>query len=204
MAYAVLTRDPADAQAYAAALAPLGFEVVAMPVTRTVPPADRDALARALAGDFAAIVIASPRAAHELARAGHTGAEIWAVGPATKRALDIAKLAAIEPGARDGAERARPLARQALAAVERILRRALLAARDRVERVGRDEVGAGAGPAARHAVARARREVDVRRERGRRHPAEHEQRAGILRGPAARETAAQAVGARVLDRRVVD
>src|SRR5256885_1207483 len=63
MAYAVLTRDPADAQAYAAALAPLGFEVVAMPVTRTVPPADRDALARALAGDFAAIVIASPRAA---------------------------------------------------------------------------------------------------------------------------------------------
>src|SRR2546423_4349769 len=114
MAYAVLTRDPADAQAYAAALAPLGFEVVAMPVTRTVPPADRDALARALAGDFAAIVIASPRAAHELARAGHTGAEIWAVGPATKRALDIAKLAAIEPGARDGAE----LARQLVAARE--------------------------------------------------------------------------------------
>ncbi len=121
MARAVLTRDPVDAQAYASALAPLGLSVVAMPVTRTAPPADRDALARTLAeGEFAAIVVASPRAAHELARAlaGVAGTRtampavpaVWAVGPATKRALDIAKLPAHLPaGVRDGAELARTL-----------------------------------------------------------------------------------------------
>ncbi|MDB4955448.1 MAG: uroporphyrinogen-III C-methyltransferase / uroporphyrinogen-III synthase [Myxococcales bacterium] len=118
MAFAVLTRDPADAQAYVSVLAPLGLEVVAMPVTKTVPPADPDALTRALAsGDFAAIVVASPRAAHELARAAKSIElpGVWAVGPATKRALDIAKITAQHPAdARDGAE----LARRMVAAVD--------------------------------------------------------------------------------------
>src|SRR4051812_17033977 len=100
MAFAVLTRDPADAQAYAGALAPLGLEVVAMPVTKTIPPADPDALTRALGtGAFAAVIVASPRAAHELARAAGSVAlpGVWAVGRATKRALDIAKIASLHP-----------------------------------------------------------------------------------------------------------
>src|SRR5688572_13685078 len=100
MATAVLTRDPADMSAYAPVLATLRLEVVAMPVTKTVSAADPDALVRALAdGTYSAIVVASPRAAHELARAvgrvvpALDGVpRIWAVGPATKRALDIAKL----------------------------------------------------------------------------------------------------------------
>jgi uroporphyrinogen-III synthase len=112
VALAVLTRDPADAQTYATHLAPLGLEIVAMPVTRTVAPADPTALARALAtGPFAAILVASPRAAHELARATTEPlANIWAVGPATRRALEILKLAAHHPaGVRDAAELARAL-----------------------------------------------------------------------------------------------
>src|SRR5690606_15035824 len=131
MATAVLTRDPVDAQAYASALAPLGLEVLAMPVTKIVSPDDRDALVRALDnGDYAAIVVTSPRGAHELSRAvaslasvraspaglaaGALGSmtrgmpdlpEVWAVGPATQRALAIAKLPAHHPaGVRDGAE----------------------------------------------------------------------------------------------------
>ena len=114
MARAVLTRDPTSAPAYAAALAPLGLECVAMPVTKHAPPQDPGALARAVAGDFAAIVVASPRAAHELARARAATAqalpEVWAVGPATRRALDIAKIRAHHPdGARDSADLARAL-----------------------------------------------------------------------------------------------
>ncbi len=113
MASAVLTRDPASAAAYAAALAPLGLEVVAMPVTKHAPPADAGALGRALAsGDFAAIVVASPRAAQELARAagGQALPEVWAVGPATLRALEIVKIAAHHPdGVREGADLARRL-----------------------------------------------------------------------------------------------
>jgi uroporphyrinogen-III synthase len=113
MPYAVLTRDPADAQAYVSVLAPLGLEVVAMPVTKTVLPLDPEGLTRALAtGDFAAVVVASPRAAHELARAAKAIElpPVWAVGPATKRALEIAKIAAEHPSeARDGAELARRL-----------------------------------------------------------------------------------------------
>ncbi|HUJ59124.1 MAG TPA: uroporphyrinogen-III synthase [Kofleriaceae bacterium] len=112
MAHAVLTRDPASAAAYAAALAPLGLDVVAMPVTRHAPAADPRALDRALDAQYAAIVVASPRAAHELARAaaGRALPEVWAVGPATLRALAIAKIAARHPdGARDGAELARRL-----------------------------------------------------------------------------------------------
>jgi uroporphyrinogen-III synthase len=111
----VLTRDPADAQPYAAALAALGLTVLAMPVTRTAAAADPDALARALGdGVYEVIVVASARAANELARAvGSTRPalpEIWAVGPATKRALDAAQLFARLPAeVRDGAELAAAL-----------------------------------------------------------------------------------------------
>ncbi len=108
MPVAVLTRDPADAQPYAAQLAALGLTVLAMPVTQTIAPADPDALARALRdGEYDAIVVASARAAHELARAAGAARlpEVWAVGPATKRALDRARLAAhLPPDVRDGAE----------------------------------------------------------------------------------------------------
>ncbi len=121
MAFAVLTRDEADAKSYAAHLAPLGLDVVAMPVTRTVPATDPGALARALDEHaYAAILVASPRAAHELARAAQAATsarstlpelpDIWAVGPATKRALDIAKLPAQHPAdVRDGVELAKAL-----------------------------------------------------------------------------------------------
>jgi uroporphyrinogen-III synthase len=103
MAYAVLTRDAADAQAYAAALAPL--EIVAMPVTRTVE------VPGALAGKAADVVLVmSPRAAHQLAKSGIEAPAIWAVGPATKRALEIAKLPAHVPAdVVDGAGLARAL-----------------------------------------------------------------------------------------------
>ena len=114
MAVAVLTRD--DVAAYASALAPL--DVVAMPVTKTAPPADPDALVRALeTADYAAIVVASARAAHELAAALARMRttlpdlpDVWAVGPATKRALDQANLPAHQPAdVRDGVELARAL-----------------------------------------------------------------------------------------------
>lgn len=113
MAFAVITRDPVDAEAYAAALAPLGLDGVAMPVTRTHPPDDRGALARALAdGRYDAIVVASPRAAHALAHAGAGPLpEVWAVGAATARALAIEGVTAIVPdGVVDGAGLARALA----------------------------------------------------------------------------------------------
>jgi uroporphyrinogen-III synthase len=121
MAVAVLTRDPGDAQPYAAALVPLGLESVAMPVTKPAPAADPDALVRAVShGSYDVIVVASPRAAHELARAvaASMGAsvtmldmpDVWAVGPATKRALDIAKLPSQLPAnVRDGVELAKML-----------------------------------------------------------------------------------------------
>lgn len=104
MAFAVLTRDPADAQAYAAALAPL--EVVAMPVTRTVE------VPGALAGARADLVmVMSPRAAHLYAKSG-LELDVWAVGPATRRALEIAKLrAVVPPDISDGVGLARALAR---------------------------------------------------------------------------------------------
>jgi uroporphyrinogen-III synthase len=123
MAVAVLTRDPVDAHGYASVLTPLGLGVVAMPVTRFESALDPDALARALDRTrYVAIVVASPRAAHELARAMSALAatratvpelpEIWAVGPATKRALDIAKLpATVPPQVRDAAALARRLVR---------------------------------------------------------------------------------------------
>ncbi|HTL37751.1 MAG TPA: uroporphyrinogen-III synthase [Kofleriaceae bacterium] len=121
MAVAVLTRDSFDAQPYGAALAPLGLSAVAMPVTKPAPAADPDALVRALGrGSYDVIMVASPRAAHELARAVAAATplratmldmpDVWAVGPATKRALDIAKLPAQLPAnVKDGAELARML-----------------------------------------------------------------------------------------------
>jgi uroporphyrinogen-III synthase len=151
MAYAVVTRDREGAAPFAAALAPLGLEVVAMPVTRTEPPEDPDALARALArGGHAAIVCASARAAAALvaasgAQAGaqarvqagvQAGApllpEVWAVGPATARALETGRIRAIVPdGVRDGASLARAM----------IAARSLAGARVLVPRAedGRDE-----------------------------------------------------------------
>lgn len=122
MAIAVLTRDPADVAAYAAALQPLQLDVVAMPVTKTVPGPDPGALARALdTGDYAAILVTSQRAAQELARAVASLAsvrttlpdlpDVWVVGPATKRVLDDARLPAHQPeGVRDGVELANHLA----------------------------------------------------------------------------------------------
>jgi uroporphyrinogen-III synthase len=130
MATAVLTRDPVDVPAYARVLAPVGLDVIAMPVTKTVSAADPDALVRALAdGAYSAIVVASPRAAHELARAiGRVLPPIdelpmiWAVGPATKRALDIAKLPAHVPDdVRDGGELAVRLAMSRDLRGERVL-----------------------------------------------------------------------------------
>jgi len=115
MAFAVLTRDPADAQSYVTALAPL--EVVAMPVTRTVEIPG--ALARDVRADV--VVVMSPRAAQQLARAAIDVPEVWAVGPATRRALEIAKLPAHCPdGVRDGVELARALVARGVAG-QRIL-----------------------------------------------------------------------------------
>lgn len=121
MAYAVLTRDPADAQVYAAALQPL--EVVAMPVTRIVDSVDAGDLEQTLRAGVDAIVVASPRAAQRIARA-ITGEvpEVWAVGQATRRALEIAQIPArVPPGVRDGAELARAIAASAEVRGKRIL-----------------------------------------------------------------------------------
>jgi uroporphyrinogen-III synthase len=103
MAQAVVTRE--DTSAYASVLAPLGLEVIAMPVTRTEPPRDPNALARALESRYAAIAIASARAAQALAACSTQSLpEVWAVGPATQRALQAAGIAArISESASDGA-----------------------------------------------------------------------------------------------------
>lgn len=133
MAVAVLTRDASDAAPYASALAPLGLETVAMPVTKPGPAADPDALVRALGqGSYDVIMVASPRAAHELARAIAAVTplrvtlpdvpDVWAVGPATKRALDIARLPAqLPPNVRDGVELARVIATKLKLAGKRVL-----------------------------------------------------------------------------------
>ena len=91
---AVVTRALEEGSSYGEVLAALGLTVLAMPVTRTEPPADPDALVRALADDYFAIVISSARGAQALA-AAHAIAprplpQVWAVGPATERALALA------------------------------------------------------------------------------------------------------------------
>lgn len=122
----MVTRDREGAAPYAAALAPLGLDAIAMPVTRTAPPADPGALSRAIErGGHAAIVCASARAAAALieARGGATLPEVWAVGPATGRVLEAAGLRTVVPGGvRDGAS----LARALLAARELAGRRVLV------------------------------------------------------------------------------
>ena len=118
MLRAVLTRD--DVAAYAAQLSPHGIEVTAMPVTQQLADAnDREALARALgSGPFTATIIASRHAAMVLA-AGLAAAgarelgEIWAVGPATRHALEAAGLDSHYP---DGVHDGRGLANALLAA----------------------------------------------------------------------------------------
>ena len=125
MAYAVITREADAAAPYAAALAALGLEGVAMPVTRTAPPEDPGELARAIArGGHAAIVVASARGAEALAaaRGGAALPEVGAVGPATGRALAAAGIAAVVPPAvRDGATLARALIAERAVAGQRVL-----------------------------------------------------------------------------------
>jgi len=129
VAYAVITREAEAAAPYAAALAPLGLDGVALPVTRTAPARDPEELVGALArGGYAAIVVASARAA--VAVAGARGAvalpEVWAVGPATARALAAAGIAAqLPPLARDAASLATALvARRSLAGCRVLVPRA--------------------------------------------------------------------------------
>ncbi len=115
MTFAVLTRELDAGSVYADAFAGLGLTAVSMPVTHTEPPRDQGALARALEhGGYAAVVVASARAAGALARAMEGGArqlpEVWAVGPATRRALAAAGIAANwPPDALDGASLAQAM-----------------------------------------------------------------------------------------------
>jgi len=127
MPHAVLTREIDAHSGYVAALQALGLEVVPMPVTRTEPPRDQNALARALEhGGHAAIVIASARAAHALAavvaQTNRPLPEVWAVGPATKRALAAAGIRAQHPpSAHDGASLASAMLVQRDLAGRRVL-----------------------------------------------------------------------------------
>jgi uroporphyrinogen-III synthase len=126
MPSAVLTREIDAHSGYIAALGALGLEVVAMPVTHTEPPRDPMALPRALEhGGHAAIVIASARAAAALAQAReHVTSlpEVWAVGPATKRALAAAGITAHHPpGVVDGASLAQAMIASPQLAGRRVL-----------------------------------------------------------------------------------
>jgi uroporphyrinogen-III synthase len=111
--FAVFTREIDASTAYSTVLAPLGLEIVPMPLTRTEAPRDPHALARALeAGGHAAIFVASARAAAALIAArGHAALpEVWAVGPATLRALTAGGITAMHPdSAHDGASLAHAL-----------------------------------------------------------------------------------------------
>ena len=126
MPIAVLTREVDAESAYIGALNELGLDVVAMPVTHTVPPRDPLALGRAVEhGGHAAVVITSARAAAALAAAKsplHPLPEIWAVGPATKRALGAAGIAAHHPpGAHDGTTLAEAMIAEPRLAGRRVL-----------------------------------------------------------------------------------
>ncbi|MDB4961799.1 MAG: uroporphyrin-III C-methyltransferase [Myxococcales bacterium] len=111
--YAVFTREIDASSAYTTVLAQLGLAIVPMPLTRTEPPRDPHALARALdAGGHAAIFVASARAAAALIEARGQAAlpEVWAVGPATLRALAAGGIPAVHPAsAHDGASLAHAL-----------------------------------------------------------------------------------------------
>jgi uroporphyrinogen-III synthase len=125
VAYAVITREAEAAAPYAAALAPLGLDGIALAVTRTAPARDAQELAGALErGGYAAIVVASARAATAIQAArGKTALpEVWAVGPATARALAAAGIPAqLPPVARDGAALARALVAARVVAGRRVL-----------------------------------------------------------------------------------
>ena len=100
MAFAVLTRD--SIAAYADALAPLGLESVAMPVTKY------ESTGAELDIDCDLVVVASPRAAAELVRGGRPRAEVWALGAASASALgDITAI--VLPDVTDGASLARAM-----------------------------------------------------------------------------------------------
>jgi len=106
MATAVLTRDDASAQAYAEALAPLGLDSVALPVTRTVDAdaGDLAALAAAARQPWDGLLVASARAVGPLVQAldrGPPPLHVVAVGPATAAALAAHGLAATSAD-RDG------------------------------------------------------------------------------------------------------
>lgn len=138
MPFAVVTREADGTRPYDAVFATHGLDAIAMPVTRSEPPADAGALARAIAaGGYAAIVCASARAAHALAVArGHTALpEVWAIGPATERALAAAGIPAITPPeARDGATLARALvAARSLAGTRVLVPRAEAGRDDAIE-----------------------------------------------------------------------
>jgi uroporphyrinogen-III synthase len=140
VAYAVITRELDAAAPYVAALATLGLEAIALPVTCTAPAGDPAELVRALArGGHAAIIVASARAAAALAaalgeleaeRPGAAApapatralAEVWAVGPATARALADAGIAARVPaGVRDAASLARAMLAERALVGQRVL-----------------------------------------------------------------------------------
>jgi uroporphyrinogen-III synthase len=112
MTRVVITRDAADAAPYAAAFATLGLVAVALPVTQSAPPLDAAGLDRALVepASYAAIIVASARAADALVAALARRAspvvlpELWAVGPATARALAAGGLVAHQPDTGHDAE----------------------------------------------------------------------------------------------------
>ena len=92
---------------YARALAGLGLDAVAMPVTRHVAPPDPEALARALADRYDVVFVASARAAARLIAAAATAKRhlppVWVVGRATQLVLEAAGITAHHPeGVRDG------------------------------------------------------------------------------------------------------
>jgi len=113
VAWAVLTRDIDGARSYAEALARLGLDAVALPVTRAVDAddADRLALAAAVAERWDGVLVASARAAAPLVRAldgRRLEARIAAVGPATAAELARHGIAA-EVAAGDGVAAAEAL-----------------------------------------------------------------------------------------------
>ena len=121
----MITREAEAAAPYVAALAPLGLEGLALPVTRMAPALDPGELVRALAhGGYAAIVVASARAAQVLqaARGPAPLPEVWAVGPATARALAAAGIPArVPPVARDAVTLATMLVAERSLAGHRVL-----------------------------------------------------------------------------------
>jgi len=125
VAYAVITRDAETAAVYVAALAPLGLDTVALAVTCSAPARDPGELVRAVdRGGYAAIVVASARAAAALDAARGTASlpEVWAVGPATARALAAAGIPARVPAAaRDAAALAHALIAERSVAGQRVL-----------------------------------------------------------------------------------